>query len=230
MSSSKNVPVKLVVVGDTHVGKTSMVLGYLTNTLPNNYVPTITDTHTAHVTNPEKKEVLNITFVDTAGSEEYDRIRSHQYPQTDLVIFVFSVVDPESFHNIRTKWFPEISHHCPNVPKILVGTQSDLSTNPVTIQSLAAKGEKPVTEEEANLLCHEIGADKYICCSAVTKKNLSDVFGWGITVLQKEGKKNPKLTLLPLSAPYNYEHKIQIELSSAGIQITSNPLPATTNE
>ena len=63
---------------------------------------------------------------DTAGQEDYDRLRPLSYPETDVFLICFSVISPVSFRNVREKWVPEVSHHCPGVPFLIVGTQIDL--------------------------------------------------------------------------------------------------------
>lgn len=47
---------------------------------------------------------------DTAGQEDYDRLRPLSYPQTDVFLVCFSVTSPASFENVKEKWFPEASH------------------------------------------------------------------------------------------------------------------------
>jgi Ras-related C3 botulinum toxin substrate 1 len=70
------------------------------------------------------------------GQEEYDRLRPLSYPHTDVAILALSVVSPSSFENIVAKWFPEIRHHCPDVPIILLGLKMDLRNDPKTIEEL----------------------------------------------------------------------------------------------
>ena len=71
-------------------------------------------------------EPYTLGLFDTAGQEDYDRLRPLSYPQTDVFLVCFSVVSPASFENVKEKWVPEITHHCPKTPFLLVGTQSDL--------------------------------------------------------------------------------------------------------
>lgn len=63
---------------------------------------------------------------DWSGQEDYDRLRPLSYPQTDVFLVCFSVTSPASFENVKEKWFPEVHHHCPGVPCLIVGTQVDL--------------------------------------------------------------------------------------------------------
>ena len=89
---------------------------------------------------------INLGLWDTAGQEDYDRLRPLSYPQTDVFLICFSVVSPASYDNIKTKWHPEVSHHCPNTPAILVGLKMDLRDDPATIQALKSKDKQaPIT-------------------------------------------------------------------------------------
>jgi small GTP-binding protein len=71
-------------------------------------------------------EPVNIGLWDTAGQDEYDRLRPHSYPNTDVILVCFSLVSQTSFDNVRYKWYPEIAFHCPNTPLKLIGTMQDL--------------------------------------------------------------------------------------------------------
>ena len=57
----------------------------------------------------------------------------------------FSLVNPASFENVRAKWYPEVRHHCPQVPIILVGTKLDLREDKETIDKLKEKRLAPIT-------------------------------------------------------------------------------------
>lgn len=113
---------------------------------------------------------------DTAGQEDYDRLRPLSYPQTDIFIICFSLVSPPSFENVRTKWWPEISHHAPNVPLILVGTKLDLREDPETIAKLRERRMQPILYAQGNQMARDIGATRYLECSALTQKGLKGVF------------------------------------------------------
>jgi len=119
---------------------------------------------------------VNLGLWDTAGQEDYDRLRPLSYPQTDVFLICFSIISPHSFENVKSKWYPEIQHHAPGVPIILVGTKADLRNDSGMVQQLNAKGLKMVSHEEIQARAREIGAVAYLECSALTQEGLKSVF------------------------------------------------------
>jgi len=110
------------------------------------------------------------------GQEDYDRLRPLSYPQTDVFLVCFSVTSPASFENVKEKWFPEVHHHCPGVPCLIVGTQVDLRDDPQVMEKLQRQKQRPVAAEQGERLARELGAVKYVECSALTQKGLKNVF------------------------------------------------------
>jgi hypothetical protein len=88
----------------------------------------------------------------------------------------FSVTSPASFENVKEKWFPEVRHHCPGVPCLIVGTQIDLRDDPQVMEKLQRQKQRPVASELGERLARELGAVKYVECSALTQKGLKNVF------------------------------------------------------
>ena len=190
-------PLKIVTVGDGAVGKTCLLICYTTNAFPVEYVPTVFDNYSCNV----KFEGCgyNLGLWDTAGQEEYDRLRPLSYPQTDCFLLCFSIVAPSSLDNCKQKWHPEISHHCPSARVILVGLKKDLRTDPEMLARLAEKRQHPVTPEEAQKLCKELGCVKYLECSARTQEGLQQLFDEAIRACvtpPSEGGKKKKGCLL----------------------------------
>jgi len=72
-------------------------------------------------------------------------------------------------HLFFQQWYPEISHHCPNTPIILVGTKLDLRDDKETIARLKEKNQAPISYSEGLQMMNEIGAIKYLECSALTQ-------------------------------------------------------------
>ncbi|CAJ0627184.1 467_t:CDS:2 [Entrophospora sp. SA101] len=138
------------------------------------YIPTVFDNYSANIAvdgNP-----ISMALWDTAGQEDYDRLRPLSYPQTDVFLICFSTVSQASFENVRTKWYPEISHHCPGVSIILVGTKLDLRDDRDTLLKLRQKNQAPLTYPQGLQLAKDINAVRYMECSALTQKGLKSIF------------------------------------------------------
>ena len=168
--------IKCVVIGDGAVGKTCLLISYTTNKFPTDYIPTIFDNYA--VTVMIGGEQYTVGLFDTAGQEVYDRLRPLAYPQTDIFIVCFSVVAPVSFENVKQTWIPELMHHCPKTPFLLVGTQVDLrdAAPANTKTKIYKRKEKPISFEQGDKLARDINAVKYVECSALTQKGLKNVF------------------------------------------------------
>merc|ERR1712146_745039 len=138
-----NANVKCVIVGDGAVGKTCLLISYTTNAFPEDYVPTVFDNYSANVMVDAKP--INLGLWDTAGQEDYDRLRPLSYPQTDVFLVAFSLISRASFENVKQKWWPELKHHCPGVPMIQVGTKLDLRNDPNTVARLREKNQTPIS-------------------------------------------------------------------------------------
>ena len=166
--------VKCVVVGDGAVGKTSLLLSYTTNTFNEDYVPTVFDNYSALV--QVDKKVCSLGLWDTAGQEDYSRLRPLSYPQTDCFLILFSVVSPSSFKNVTETWLQEIRHYCPNVPIVLAATKTDLRDDPIAISRLSERNMTPISSEQGKSLAKEIGAKYYLEVSAKTQHGVRDLF------------------------------------------------------
>ncbi|CAG2174710.1 unnamed protein product [Oppiella nova] len=166
--------IKCVVVGNGGVGKTCLLISYKTNAFPDEYIPTKLDNYSANVMVDGKP--VNLGLWDTAGHEEYDRLRNLSYPQTDVLLICYSVVNLESFENVRLIWYPEVRHHCPDKPIILVGTKLDLRDDPKTLDKLKERKMAPITRMKGKAMAKDIGAVKYVECSALTREGLTNVF------------------------------------------------------
>ena len=118
---------KICIVGDHDVGKTVMLIAYTTNTYPDEYIPTVFDGYS------EQKlfggVMVSVGLWDTAGSEEYNRLRPLSYPQTDIFLICFDIANRSSFDSITSRWIPETKHHCPSTPFLLIGCKKELRDN-----------------------------------------------------------------------------------------------------
>ncbi|CAL4130412.1 unnamed protein product, partial [Meganyctiphanes norvegica] len=168
--------IKCVVVGDGAVGKTCLLIAYTTDAFPNEYLPTVFDNYKTYMQLDDK--LVNLTLWDTAGQAHYDRIRLVSYPQTDIFILCFSLVSPDSLANVKDRWYPEVRHHCPNVPILLVGTKQDIRDDPEALakQKLSDLKARAITTVEGNAMAQQLKAVAYMECSSRTQIGLKDVF------------------------------------------------------
>ncbi|CAM9014661.1 hypothetical protein WICANDRAFT_38191 [Wickerhamomyces anomalus NRRL Y-366-8] len=165
---------KLVIVGDGACGKTCLLIVFSKGTFPDIYVPTVFDNYVADVDLDGRR--VELALWDTAGQEDYDRLRPLSYPDTNVVLICFSIDLPESLGNVQEKWISEVLHFCHGVPIILVGCKVDLRDDPSTIQKLRDEGLAPVSQSEGQSVADKIGAIKYIECSAKRNFNVDEVF------------------------------------------------------
>ena len=94
---------------------------------------------------------------------------------------------------MKAKWVPEVRHHCPEVPILLVGTKMDLRSNKDTLKKLEEQGLAPVSTSQGNAQAKDIGAIEYLECSALEQRGLKDVFDQAIrTVLDPPTQKKKK--------------------------------------
>jgi Ras-related C3 botulinum toxin substrate 1 len=150
---------KFVVVGDGAVGKTCVLVSYSSNAFPYDYIPTVFDKYpprlkfsffiykevylipSSYAVNVMVDgKVYNLGLWDTAGQEDYDRLRPLSYPQTDVFLLCFSCVSPNSYNNVRDKWATEVRHYCPDAPIVLVCTKTDMRSEKQVLGELVKKG------------------------------------------------------------------------------------------
>ncbi|KAE8038541.1 hypothetical protein FH972_011041 [Carpinus fangiana] len=161
--------IKCVTVGDGAVGKTSLLISYTTNTFPTDYIPTVFDNFSANVMVDGK--TVNLGLWDTAGQEDYNRLRPLSYRGADVFLLCFSLISRPSFENIAKKWVPELRHYAPSVPIVLVGTKLDLREDQQFL--LNYPGACTISTKQGEELKRQIGAVVYIECSSKTQQACS---------------------------------------------------------
>ncbi|CAF3375860.1 unnamed protein product [Rotaria sp. Silwood2] len=181
--------VKCVVVGDNTADKTLLLTSFTRDIFPGEYIPTVFLNYLVNITVDGKS--INLGLWDTAGQEGmmvYSRIYLLSFILDFLLkIMIVSVhyltmfslfaslVNLASFENVRKKWYPEVKHHCPHTPIILVGTKLDLRNDTSVIEKLRQQKLAPITSLQGEEMRKKIGAVKYLECSALTKEGLKTV-------------------------------------------------------
>ncbi|CAH1976197.1 unnamed protein product [Acanthoscelides obtectus] len=185
---------KLVIVGDGACGKTCLLIVFSKDQFPEVYVPTVFENYVADIEVDGKQ--VELALWDTAGQEDYDRLRPLSYPDTDVILMCFSVDSPDSLENIPEKWTPEVKHFCPNVPIILVGNKKDLRNDPATISELKKMKQEPVKPQDGRAMAEKINAFAYLECSAKSKEGVREVFENATrAALQVKKKKKPRCVM-----------------------------------
>ena len=201
--------IKFVCVGNDGVGKTSLLFAIAGIRLPTTLaVPTLYEyQHQQPPSITVDERAYRLCLWDSFGGEDYDRVRPLAYPQTDLFLVLFSLSNRHSFEAVERHWVPEITHHCPDVPWVLVGTHSDVFDEPL-YELQEEKGLDVVTIEEAGALAQRLGAAGYRECSAATFQGVEQLVSDSIRIfaqwdlMRRPGPFTSRINRL-LGRPYN---------------------------
>ncbi|THG97365.1 hypothetical protein EW026_g4615 [Hermanssonia centrifuga] len=122
------------------------------------------------------EQAVELSLWDTAGQEEFDRLRSLSYAETHVIMMCFSVDNPTSLENVEGKWIDEILEYCPGVKIVLVALKCDLRDDRAVQERLARYGMHTVQYEEGLAVARRIRASRYLECSAKHNRGVSEVF------------------------------------------------------
>lgn len=119
---------------------------------------------------------VQLALWDTAGQEDYERLRPLAYNKAHVILIGFGIDSPDSLENVKAKWAEEARERCPKVPLILVGLKKDLRENPMAREEMRRRGWRFVSSREGAEMRDAIGARKYLECSSLTGDGVDDVF------------------------------------------------------
>nr|XP_023664362.1 rho-related GTP-binding protein RhoF-like [Paramormyrops kingsleyae] len=165
---------KIVIVGDGASGKTSLLMVYAKGDFPEKYAPSVFEKYATTVTYGGKEILLHL--YDTAGQDDYDRLRPLSYQNASVVLICYDVTNPTSFDNVLSKWYPEVNHFCKGVPFILIGCKIDLRKDKEKTRKLKALDQAPITYLQGQEVREQINAELYFECSAKYRENVEDIF------------------------------------------------------
>uniref|UniRef100_A0A8R1DZQ0 Ras-related protein Rab-35 n=2 Tax=Caenorhabditis japonica TaxID=281687 RepID=A0A8R1DZQ0_CAEJA len=138
---------KLLIIGDSGVGKSSLLLRFADNTfsgksfldfflngpIQKNYITTIGVDFKIRTMDIDGQRV-KLQIWDTAGQERFRTITSTYYRGTHGVVVVYDVTNGESFGNVK-RWLQEIENNCDSVQKVLVGNKCEDADRRVVLES-----------------------------------------------------------------------------------------------
>ena len=120
---------KVVLLGDSGVGKTSLIRKFVLDKFDDKYITTIGTKITKKELSIEKENtIIDLTLMiwDVLGQEGYTSIQARSYRGADGVLFVYDLTEQDSLENIKTYWLTELNKVAENVPAVLVGNKVDL--------------------------------------------------------------------------------------------------------
>lgn len=164
---------KLLIIGDSGVGKSSILLRFADNLFSGSYITTIGVDFKIRTINVDG-EKIKLQIWDTAGQERFRTITSTYYRGTHGVIVVYDVTNSESFVNVK-RWLHEIEQNCDVVNKVLVGNKDDCPDL------------KVVERNDAQKFAEHMGVQLFET-SAKENQNIEEVFNY-ITKLVLDSKK-----------------------------------------
>jgi small GTP-binding protein len=161
-------------IGDAKTGKTCAHFAFAKGSYPELFRPAIFSNYIADVKLDGKDVELELE--DTSAHDDYDRLRPLSYPGTHVFMIAFAVDRPDSLEGACSRWVSEVTHHCPEVPVLLVGLKEDLRCDPERVRELVKTGQKPVAYHQGLAAARYIGAAAYVECSAKRGQGLASAF------------------------------------------------------
>ncbi|KAI5964793.1 RHO3 [Candida pseudojiufengensis] len=191
-SKPKTIQRKIVILGDGACGKTSLLNVFTRGYFPQVYEPTVFENYVHDIFIDGQS--VQLSLWDTAGQEEFDRLRSLSYSDTHCIMLCFSVDSIDSLENVQHKWVGEIADHCEGVKLVLVALKCDLrsdedlenqelqqqqnnlynNNNPYSSNSQSNK--KLITYDEGLAVAKRVGALRYLECSAKKNRGVNEAF------------------------------------------------------
>ncbi|ORY74606.1 ras family-domain-containing protein [Protomyces lactucae-debilis] len=155
---------KIVILGDGAAGKTSLLNVFTRGFFPAVYEPTVFENYIHDIFIDGQQ--VELSLWDTAGQEEFDRLRSLSYSDTHVIMVCFAVDSPDSLENVQSKWVGEIAEHCEGVKLVLVALKCDLRETEQQV----------ISYEEGLAVAKRIKAVRYLETSARHNRGVNEAF------------------------------------------------------
>ncbi|KAL0961587.1 hypothetical protein UPYG_G00354790 [Umbra pygmaea] len=182
--------VKCVLVGDSAVGKTALLVRFTSETFPDGYKPTVYENTGVEVFMDGVP--ISLGLWDTAGNDTFRQIRPMSYQQADVVLICYSVANRASLASVKHKWLGEVREFLPNVPVLVVATQTDqreMGPHRAACSS-AAEGKR---------LAQDVRAKGYLECSALSNRGVQQVFECAVRTAVNQAKKRTRRRIFDIN-------------------------------
>lgn len=175
MADAGEESIKLVLVGDGACGKTCSLFVYARNEFPAEYIPTVFENYQIDLQVGPKS--LQLQLFDTAGQDDYERLRPLSYPGANVILMLHDISNPLTFENVISKWLKEVRHYLPDVPIVLCGNKMDLRDDPVMKTKLQQLGMAMKTNKEIEETVKEVQEFSHFCeFSAMNNEGVQQAF------------------------------------------------------
>jgi len=165
---------KCVIIGDSAVGKTSLISCFVEHKFPTDYLPTIGTNLYVKEVQVSDNLVFQMTCWDIAGEKKWTVMRKLYYKGATGVFMVADLTRPDTFESLKNYWLNDFMQHCENIPVILLANKDDLKS--------------AVDETYIKKLMNDINAIAYFKTSAKSEKNVNEAF---LTLVNAMLKRNP---------------------------------------
>ena len=165
------ISLKILVVGETSVGKTSLFLRYIDNNFPDKHMASVGVEYRIKIYEYRRFRI-KLQIWDTAGQERFHAITNNYFHNADGILFVYDITEPKSYEYIK-KWIQEAEQIESNFEKILIGNKCDL------------RHKKKVSEEEVSEYCSENNIE-WFEVSAKENINLKEAFNKIVELILKD--------------------------------------------
>lgn len=189
MNGYPEMSVKCVLVGDSAVGKTALLVRFTSETFPDSYKPTVFENTGVEVYMDGVQ--ISLGLWDTAGNDNFRQIRPRSYQQADVVLICYSVANPSSLASVQHKWIAEVRENLPKVPVLVVATQTDLREGVHRASCISPMDGKRVA--------HEIHAKGYLECSSLSNRGVQQVFEYAVRTVVKQEKKRARRSMFSIN-------------------------------
>lgn len=185
---SETIRRKIVIVGDGACGKTSLLYVFTLGEFPTEYHPTVFENYVTDCRIDGKS--VQLALWDTAGQEEYERLRPLSYANSHVILIGFAIDQPDSLVSAKTKWVQEVRRYCSDTPYLLLGLKKDLRTDSIS--------NKFVQSNQGQQAADQMQAKTYMESSALTGEGVDDIFEFATrtSLLVNDKVKNSCCTIL----------------------------------
>jgi small GTP-binding protein len=178
---------KIVLLGDSAVGKTSLIRRFVTDRFDDKYITTIGTKVTKKelcITKDDRKIDLTLMIWDVLGQKGYTNVQARSFQGADGVLYVCDLTRADSLDNINSYWLAELGKVASNVPAVLVGNKIDL------------QDERKVSDDMLSTFADQFKMPHYLS-SAKTGENVERVFqSLGEQIAESYGKADASLKVI----------------------------------